>query len=86
MIPIGSKLLDHGLGHNQILPRHSYALEDGSAILAQRPVASDDVHHGDQIVAVQVALALCQNDVTRLTQCCSGILDNDVSAAHERAI
>jgi len=86
MIPIGTKLPDDGLGQNQVLPGHSYALEDGSAILSQCPVASDDVRHGDQIATAQMTLALRQNDVTRLTQCGSGILDNDVGDAHERAI
>ena len=66
-------------GDHYVLPRHSYALEDGSAVCASVRWPRTMSTIGDQIVCAD-GPRLRQNDVTRLTQCGSGILDNDVGA------
>src|SRR3954447_12143189 len=81
-----SRLHQHRLGDDEVLPRHPDALEDRWAVLREGNGFSYNVTHGDEIIGRQGILRDGYHDVAGFPKRGRHVLDDHCGAAKQRRI
>src|SRR3954464_10705350 len=81
-----SRMHQHRLGDDEVLPRHPDALEDRWAVLREGNGFSYNVTHGDEIIGRQGILRDGYHDVAGFPKRGRHVLDDHCGAAKQRRI